>query len=598
MAGDVRTDGVPGGAALPPAGKPLAGQAGGARPLAQTLVPGTVLSGRVVQGLGQDLYLLALRGRTLVAQSSLPLTPDTMVRVQVMGAGDQLSLRLLDERGADHATTSDAPARAQVLGLPTAGAAQAVLAAFEDAGAPLDRELLRVAIGAVTAAGAQAAVEEDPLPQSTGAAPTPITSSAALLRAATPAALARAYATVARSGLPATPATLALALRATATPLPNPAAALGVALAAGAAAAGAAPAQMAEQPTPPSAPLPDGPPLLAAPTSGSRTAASAPLAGAGDPTTTASAAPAQTSTPGAAPARTLPTAADALQTPARAAATAGALEPATDSSAPPPRRPALSAPGTAAASTATPRDAHAPLAPAALAARLVPAATLRVASVPDAVREGVAGVIRALSLAGVRSAIGSGGLPITTDAATATAPVADLPLTAPAPLLRQLAAALPRPVSENAASDASDAVSGRSAEPVTTTANALAGALIHTAHEQAAQTVFKPDALADYRLVLSLPLQADGQPTPARLAIGERPGPDGTTTYLRVDTELSDLGTISVRLSGIDGGPLTITLVGHEAGSRALTESLPALVGSLRDLGLTAGVRVVDGEPD
>ncbi len=596
MAGAVRNDGAPGGAARPPGG-PATTPAGGARPLGETLVPGSVLSGRVVQGLGQDLYLLALRGRTLVAESSLPLAADTLVKVQVMGSGDRLSLRLLDEHGADQATTSDAPARARVLGLPADGAAQAVLAAFEDAGAPLDRDLLRTAISAVTAAGARAALAEDAPPTAAEAVPAAATTSAALLRNAAPAALARAYATVARSGLPATPATLALALRATATPLPNPAAALTVALAAGAASRPAT----AGSPGMPAAPVPTGPPPTVASTGGARTAvpgsapAPAPAPSVRSPSSPSSAA----GSPTVAPARPGPAAPDA---PAATTATSMA-EPSSipSGSASPPARIASPRPGPTAAPTGsappTARDAPVPLAGGALAARLVPSAPLRTATIPDAVREGAAGVRRALSLAGVRSSP-DGAAPANSSAAPATA-VASAAQAALPGLLRQLAAALPRPESSGTApTSAEDAPArGDPADPLGGVTGALTSALVHTAHEQAGQTVFKPDALADYRLVLSLPLQADGQPTPARLAIGERPGPDGATTYLRVDTELSDLGTVSVRLSGVDGGPLTITLVGSAAGSRALEEALPALVGSLRALGLTAGVRVVDGEP-
>lgn len=112
--------------------------------------------------------------------------------------------------------------------------------------------------------------------------------------------------------------------------------------------------------------------------------------------------------------------------------------------------------------------------------------------------------------------------------------------------------------------------------------------------EQVAETLVKPRSLADYDLVLALPMQAQGQPTPARLAVAERHTAGGTATFVRVDAELTHLGLLSVRLSGIEGGPMAITLLATGPALAALVAALPNLSDSLGELGLTAGLRVAD----
>jgi hypothetical protein len=109
-----------------------------------------------------------------------------------------------------------------------------------------------------------------------------------------------------------------------------------------------------------------------------------------------------------------------------------------------------------------------------------------------------------------------------------------------------------------------------------------------------AETVVKPQALADYDVVLGLPMLVHGQPLPARLAVAERHTAAGTATFLRVDAELTHLGPLSVRLSGIEGGPMAITIMGSGRSLPALAAALPDLGESLRQLGLTAGLRVAD----
>jgi hypothetical protein len=184
-------------------------------------------------------------------------------------------------------------------------------------------------------------------------------------------------------------------------------------------------------------------------------------------------------------------------------------------------------------------------------------------SVPDATDGGAAAVLQALALAGVRSSatIGPG-----------------------ASLLKHLAAALPpAPPAGGAVAAAGSAAAAQ---------GALTQALVHAVREGSATTVVKPTALADYDQVLGVPLQDQGAAVPTRLAVATRPAAGGTATYLRVDTELSHLGAVSVRLSGIADGPMVITLLADGGGARALAAALPGLAQGLQELGLNAGLRV------
>jgi hypothetical protein len=122
----------------------------------------------------------------------------------------------------------------------------------------------------------------------------------------------------------------------------------------------------------------------------------------------------------------------------------------------------------------------------------------------------------------------------------------------------------------------------------------LEAAVAHVMREQAAETVVKPQALVDYDIVLGLPLMVNNQPMPARLAIAERQTSAGTATFLRVDAELTALGPLSVRISGIENGPMAITVLATGPALGALADALPDLSASLRELGLTAGVRIAD----
>ena len=174
--------GVPTGSALE-----LAVKAGALAALSDLLVPGTVLSARVVEPLGKDTYLFALRGRTLVAQSPVPLATDSIASLQVLGGGEQPRLRLLAAVPRDQVATTATADRLAALDLPDDEPTRVALAAFERAGAPLDRARLTAAASALATAP----------------------------HAALP-ALAGAHASLARAGLPTTPLAVALAVRAAA----------------------------------------------------------------------------------------------------------------------------------------------------------------------------------------------------------------------------------------------------------------------------------------------------------------------------------------------------------------------------------------------
>ena len=150
-------------------------------------------------------------------------------------------------------------------------------------------------------------------------------------------------------------------------------------------------------------------------------------------------------------------------------------------------------------------------------------------------------------------------------------------------LLKHLAAALPAAETSSTAVPAS--LLGKARDDLTQT-------LVQAVRETSAMTVIKPSSMDDYDVVMGVPLQDQGQSTPTRLAVAARPAPGGTTTFLRVDTELSHMGRISVRISGLNEGPMAITLLADGGGGRALAEALPDLADSLHQLGLVAGLRV------
>lgn len=215
-----------------------------------------------------------------------------------------------------------------------------------------------------------------------------------------------------------------------------------------------------------------------------------------------------------------------------------------------------------------------PAAPAARTgdARLAAIRSLAALVLPDPAVDGAPAVARALRLAGV-AAQDPAGAPLVHPAAPDT------------PLARQLAA-----LAESAPHDA--APPGPTPPPADDAVQAAAG---RTVREQLAEQVFKPKDLADYDRVVPLPLAAQQVPTPARLAVATRSGGGGQdATFLRVDAELSRLGPVSLRMSGIGGGPLAITLVARPGAAAELAGELPAMIEDLRAAGVEAGVRIIE----
>jgi hypothetical protein len=126
--------------------------------------------------------------------------------------------------------------------------------------------------------------------------------------------------------------------------------------------------------------------------------------------------------------------------------------------------------------------------------------------------------------------------------------------------------------------------------------SALAGV-----REIAAEHLLPPMHLDDYERVIPLPVMSAGLPEPARLAITtRRTANGGTACWMRVDCALSQLGSVSVRLSATDGGPVAVTLVADPAAAAILAAALPALTSDLHSRGVVAALRVVavDGGVD
>ncbi len=218
------------------------------------------------------------------------------------------------------------------------------------------------------------------------------------------------------------------------------------------------------------------------------------------------------------------------------------------------------------------------------------------ADLPDAATGGAPAVLRAFALAGLRAAaVLAQSAPATPDAPRGpqSSQRSDAP-SVPAPILASLAA------TTTAGPDPEPAPGARrGGDPVAPLPIDLAPAVARAAREAAAETVFKPQHLNDYDAVLALPMLAQGQPTPARLAVAARAVPGGGKAYwLRVDAELSSLGPVSVRLSGADHGPMAITIVASRRAGAGIVDGLDDLVHDLDGLGLAAGVRVVDGDAE
>ncbi len=170
----------------PPTGAPPPAPSG--QPATPVLTPGAVVDVRVLRAVAAGRFLLALGNSEFVADSEAELKPGTQVRLTVAQASPEgVILRLAQPVRSE---LSAAPQRLAALRLPATPAAAAVLAAFEEAGAPLDPQRLQTALRAATLPGA-------------------------------PAQTAQAHALLARSGLPWTPALVGVALRAAENRLPD-----------------------------------------------------------------------------------------------------------------------------------------------------------------------------------------------------------------------------------------------------------------------------------------------------------------------------------------------------------------------------------------
>lgn len=112
--------------------------------LLAALSPGTVLTGRVVENLGQDLALIALRGRLVVAQTPMPLAADTLVRLVASGQTDDGTPQVRIDAAPlrDDQATSTPDERLARINLPVTPSTRAALALVESAGAPLQTSII------------------------------------------------------------------------------------------------------------------------------------------------------------------------------------------------------------------------------------------------------------------------------------------------------------------------------------------------------------------------------------------------------------------------------------------------------------------------
>lgn len=362
----------------------------------------------------------------------------------------------------------------------------------------------------------------------------------------------QAFALLAQAGLPTTPPFIALAERSATGVLPNPAAAV---------------AQVQQAVSTLGAQLPASPIAGRPPALGLQPPATSgqPPAPSSQPPSAVVPPPSPAPASAGAPATTSPVTAAPTTTPAPVSPAAPVVP-----------SPVVSSPT---ATTTSPPLASGPPVPAGVAppsAFVIPVMpfthTLAGTLLPDLARGGATAVLQALALAGVRPR--ETGEMVATKAEPTLLHRLEVPVEEISPIRAGLDSSRQPPQ-----------------QP-------LEAAMVHVMREQAAETVVKPQALVDYDIVLGLPLQVMGQPLPARLAVAERQTSAGTATFLRVDAELTHLGPLSVRISGIENGPMAITVLAVGAALGALTEALPDLNDSLRALGLAAGVRVADLSED
>ena len=189
-------------------------------------------------------------------------------------------------------------------------------------------------------------------------------------------------------------------------------------------------------------------------------------------------------------------------------------------------------------------------------------------------------------------------------------PALSSPLTAPAETLAATSAGtashneLPTSTSAAARDEAREPDIGNpqttDESPRATGPSPTADPALAAVRDVAAEHLLPPTHLDDYERVIPLPMMHAGQPVPARLAVTtRRTASGGTACWMRVDCALSSLGSVSVRLSGADGGPVAVSLIAAPAAAAVLAQALPALTHDLHAKGVVAALRVVahDGDP-
>ncbi len=163
------------------------------RNLLDILKPGDVLSGRVVELFADNNYLFTIRGRNLIAQSSIPLLRDSVVQFQVMDTSDGIHIKLANGTNNPQAIAAQ-PSFLERLGIADSSQARQVLSAFQNQQAPIDSATrIEQAVRAVS----QATPQQAPI-------------------------VAAAHALLAKVHLPVTPVLLQTATHALTNGLPNP----------------------------------------------------------------------------------------------------------------------------------------------------------------------------------------------------------------------------------------------------------------------------------------------------------------------------------------------------------------------------------------
>ena len=539
-----------------------------ARALTAGLQPGEMLTARVGQSFADGSVMLEVGGKSLIASSAVPLTPDALVRLQVQIAGNQPVLKLLDGGPVDEIHTSTAAVRAAVLGLPATSTAALVLKAFETVGAPLNAERLQAAMTAVgnlppeeanlraQAMGLLAKINAPITPPMLALAERSLlgekNASVPNVAAAVQHVQQAVQGLLTNNRLPLNPSnsgTLPTPVVTTASPPTSAPGAPVLGVPMGVVLANTTAPGSAAIPVPVSIALPTTVPS-ALPVVPGQAGTSAPTI-AGQSLAATSILPQASLGPSAGP-TVGPTVGQASKSPITSAVTPGAAPLASTPISPVATsllQPGLTTGLPATTSTVTTPQLSSSIVGSvsrqplivgqlpALSAQHI-AAALAQSTPPDGGRDGARAVMQALGLVGIR--------PRESTVASHT-PREPTALQA---LAQAVTSSPPLPISS---SDPRAPIIPQSVDQAMTV----------LVRESLVETIFKPQALSDYDKVLAVPMHVQQHPTPMRFAIAERETAAGTATFVRVDTELTNLGPLSVRLSGIDGGALSITIFAH-----------------------------------